>query len=678
MSSLSLTLLLDAGLKATLVLGLAGLAALALRRSSAAARHLVWTLGLAGALTLPALSALVPTWKLPLLPAAEWLLPAPEPASEPEARRADPARTRSVVPTAEPAVERPLAAPSAAAAAPLRSSPLPTPDPRTLLWQLWLAGVLLVLAPLAAGTARMLWTSRRSAPLDSASWSVLAGEIAVALDLTRPVRLLRGGWRAMPMAWGVLRPAIVLPEDCEEWGDERRRAVLTHELAHVKRLDCLTQALAHVACALYWFHPLAWLAARRLRIERERACDDLVLGVGASGPDYADQLLQLARGLRASRQPALATVSMARPSQLEGRLLAILDPGLDRRAPSRPAAAATATLAAGLLVPIAGLEPWFPPAFGTRTEVTGTVAHESATPAVRLEPQPPAQPPQPRQAAATTQAEAEDDAEAPSEAEDEAQEPAPSTSHKETVVKALTGALSDSDAEVRREAAFALGQLRATGASRALGAALSDADREVRQQAAFALGQLRNEGSVKALVAALEDADAEVRQQAVFALGQIRSPNSAQALAAALGDQNAEVRQQAAFALGQLRDPGSVAALAAALRDSDADVRQQAVFALGQIRSGDAAPALAGALKDGDGDVRQQAAFALGQLRNREAVPALIDALKDKSPDVRQQAAFALGQLGDERALSAVTAALKDPDGDVRKQAAFALGQLTR
>ncbi len=138
------------------------------------------------------------------------------------------------------------------------------------------------------------------------------------------------------MAWGLLRPAVVLPEDAEGWSVEQRRAVLTHELGHVKRHDCLTQALAQVACAVYWFHPLAWVAAWRLRVERERACDDLVLRAGASGPDYADHLLQLARGARAAAGPAWA-LAMARPSQLEGRLLAILDPSLDRRGPTRVA-----------------------------------------------------------------------------------------------------------------------------------------------------------------------------------------------------------------------------------------------------------------------------------------------------------------------------------------------------
>jgi HEAT repeat protein/beta-lactamase regulating signal transducer with metallopeptidase domain len=696
MSGVVIAQVVDAGLRASVLLGVAGLAALLLRRGSAAARHFVWTLGLLGALALPVVSALVPAWKLPLLPApaAAPALRAPEPAppAPPLMREATPPRAR---PADAPA--------TAATAAPTLAPPVDWP---LRLGALWMAGALLVALPLFVGSARVLFRSRRGATLDSEAWSALLREVAGALGLSRPVRLLRGGPRTMPMALGVFRPAVLLPEGCDEWSDERRRAVLTHELAHVKRLDCLTQALAHVACALYWFHPLAWLAARRLRVERERACDDLVLRVGASGPDYAEELLQLARSLRVA--PASAGVAMARPSQLEGRLLAILDPRLERRAPSRAAAAAGALLAAGVLVPVAAVEPWSPPPFGTRTEMVSVVEVAAAGNASeeRQAPQPRA-PRQHVQAAQGPQAEPEPQPDPDAEQDEERHAPA---QHDERVVKALTGALSDSDAEVRKEVVFALGQMRASGSARAIAAALQDQDAEVRQQAAFALGQLRSDQSVNALIGALEDKDAEVRQQAVFALGQIRSPSSAKALAVALGDASAEVRQQAAFALGQLRDPGTSAALAGALKDADADVRQQAVFALGQLRDPGTAGALAGALKDADpdvrqqaafalgqlrasqtmpalsaalqdadGDVRQQAAFALGQLRSKDAVPALVQALKaDKSPDIRQQAAFALGEIGDERALEAVTAALKDANADVRRQAAHALGQLTR
>jgi hypothetical protein len=152
---------------------------------------------------------------------------------------------------------------------------------------------------------------------------------------------------------------VLLPGDAGEWQAERRRVVLLHELAHIQRRDCLTQILAQAACALHWFNPLAWAAARRCAIERERACDDRVLESGTRASEYAGHLLDMARLLHCRQDWALAAVAMARRSHFEGRLLAILDPGL-RRARSRRAAGLTGVLLAAVALPLAAMRPWKP------------------------------------------------------------------------------------------------------------------------------------------------------------------------------------------------------------------------------------------------------------------------------------------------------------------------------
>jgi len=98
---------------------------------------------------------------------------------------------------------------------------------------------------------------------------------------------------------------------------------------HIRPRDCRVQLVTQAACALYWFNPLVWVAAAHVRSERERACDDEVLGFGAQPSSYAAHLLDIARDLRPSLRPT-AALAMARPSELEGRLLAVLAAGRAR------------------------------------------------------------------------------------------------------------------------------------------------------------------------------------------------------------------------------------------------------------------------------------------------------------------------------------------------------------
>jgi hypothetical protein len=148
----------------------------------------------------------------------------------------------------------------------------------------------------------------------------------------------------------------VIPSIADTWSIDRRRAVLLHELAHVSRYDCLTQTLAVAVCAVWWFHPMVWWIARRLCIERELACDDRVIAAGTEPRDYASHLLEIAYSFGGHRAPALA-VTMARPRQLESRMLAALDTARNRRIP--PARVRVAAAAAALLVLaiVAGAKP---------------------------------------------------------------------------------------------------------------------------------------------------------------------------------------------------------------------------------------------------------------------------------------------------------------------------------
>src|SRR5690348_16174424 len=176
----------------------------------------------------------------------------------------------------------------------------------------------------------------------------------------------------MPMTYGIVHPVLLLPSSARSWPVWQRRHVLLHELAHVRRYDCLTQRFAQIACAVYWFNPLVWIAATRLRVERELACDDQVLLAGARASDYATHLLEVARTLRPPRATRLASVAMARPSQLSGRLLAVLDERRVRSRVSRRTATTLAVATLALVLPLSAFRAVSPASHAATTTQSAT------------------------------------------------------------------------------------------------------------------------------------------------------------------------------------------------------------------------------------------------------------------------------------------------------------------
>ncbi|HEX8317214.1 M56 family metallopeptidase [Longimicrobium sp.] len=337
----------DAAVRGTLVL-LAALAATGLmRRSSASARHLVWLAALAALLLLPLARSFVPEWRVLPLPTA-------------------PIASAPAVASAPASIDQSSASITSSASGPASTAPAAAAVPAQRWWvsmdwirlalMVWAAGVLLFGLRLAYGVARIRWIERRATELTDDEWVTLTDGLARRLRLGRIVRLLREPAATVPMTWGVFHPVVLLPAESDQWEAERRRVVLAHELAHVGRWDAATQWIAHLALVVFWFNPLVWVAARKLREEREHACDDAVLAIGTRAADYADHLLDIVRKLGSSNGPTPA-LAMARRSQFEGRLLAILDNAVRRNGVSRTAGLATAAAALVCMLPLAALRP---------------------------------------------------------------------------------------------------------------------------------------------------------------------------------------------------------------------------------------------------------------------------------------------------------------------------------
>lgn len=306
---LALSFLFGCTFKATLFMALTAGAAYALRRYSAAVRHHVWTLGIVGSLTLPLLTLLLPSWHSTALGNAAKLWGPAHAAAQ------NPAFPKLPGMTIDAATASPFSG---------QLSKL------TLL--LLFLGALFVMLQLVGALVRLAWVSARSTPVVGDDWGQMVLGFCKPLGIARRVQLLQCAdtW-SMPLTWGVVRPRIVLPAGAKEWSPDRRRVVLSHELAHIARHDWLVQICAELARSLYWFHPLVWHATASLRNESERACDDAVLNVGINASDYANQLLDLARTLRNAHRGGSAALAIARPSNLERRFIAMLNPTLNRR-----------------------------------------------------------------------------------------------------------------------------------------------------------------------------------------------------------------------------------------------------------------------------------------------------------------------------------------------------------
>ncbi len=356
----SATGLLDLTLKSAAIMLVAATVAALLSEASAAWRHLVWCLSVASLLILPLLSLALPDWRVSWLP--QWTAQPTQFAATSQANLAPKDRT-------EPLDDAAIALPPSAASSktrlpneprkpPAAAAEAAGPSRSAMPWLAvtWATGGLLSLVPLATGLWQLAGLRRRSQVVGDHRWLTLLDELRRQLAVRRSVQLLQGEAALAPLTWGALRPVLLVPCDAGAWPDERRRFVLLHELAHVRRWDWLTQLIAHVACAVYWFNPLVWLASRQMRVERERACDDIVLTSGARASDYARELLALATALSHSRPSLLAVVPMARRRDLEDRLRGILDSRRNRAALTRTAVCLGAALAAAALAPLAMLE----------------------------------------------------------------------------------------------------------------------------------------------------------------------------------------------------------------------------------------------------------------------------------------------------------------------------------
>jgi beta-lactamase regulating signal transducer with metallopeptidase domain/HEAT repeat protein len=616
--------------KGTLLLIVAVGVAAALRRSPAGARHLVWLTTLATVLLFPLLARWQPVSFRVLPPIGEnagapFTIEAPTSAGP----SVSPSVAAPAIPERGPSLDREAA----------HSGPT-LPEPATLLIVTWLAGAAALVGWLALGVFAVRRIVRGGRVLTDDRWTTPLYEVADRMNLDTVPRLIISERVEMPFACGIWRPTIVFPASADAWSDDRRRVVLFHELAHIKRRDLIGHALGRLACAVYWFHPLVWSAARHLRAESERACDDLVLACGAKASDYVAHLLDIITSVKHGGAPVTA-LPMARKKEFEGRMLAILDPAIPRGAPGRLQSAGILAVLVLITLSVSAAAP-----------ATREARNESLT-------------------AASDSLPEMQELDSPRPIEIERPEPQPKvavvpTTKTQVTQETQTAVIEPEDEQEKAALAAEEIQDKVDALIRIL---RTDEDEEVRRSAAWGLAQMRDGRVSPALIDAFrKDKDEEVREMALWALVHL-DPDPSIFIEALKQDKSVEVRETAAWALGNMDTHEGDAALISALKDEAPDVRRTATWALGQLRPRQAPAAIVSLLKDGDAEVRLMAAWALGQIVDPATAPALRAAFSAETDREARHAQFrALAFMGD-MSNEFIDMAMKSPDPELRAKA---------
>ena len=549
------TLNLLAGLlmkPAALALAALGMTAL-MRHRPASARHAVWTAAIAAMLTLPVLATTLPDLRIPTLDAG--------------AQRVS-AATHLTVPTRQ--AQPRLSGNSPMQAVGRGEAPRETSVEGGVfvacisIWAL-VASLLLARRIIAEVGVHRLAREARPAPIRLRRLSARLVHTRQAERADVRVSDLVGS----PAVVGLVQPIVLLPADAESWSDADLEAVLTHELGHVERRDCLTNFCADVAAILYWCNPLVRFSARRLRLEGERACDERVVNEGTDSRAYAELLLRVARADRLGPGLTRTATAMSRARELESRLVALLDAPAAHRLVSRPMATLLVTTGMLITLPAAAL-----------TVSPADVPIATAAALIRQ-----VLPPEPDQL--------RDSLAAPG------SERVPFQIDERTLDQRVADAFVGPDSAFARRLAVGLQHQG------------NQADL-VRERTRWVFGHAVNGRLIDPLLESLDDRDWRVQAYAVWALAITGDARAVPRLIPLLRHSVWRMRAMAAFALRASGDPSARDAMTTALTDPAWQVRAEAVEYLAAIGDDDARELIRARLDDRHIAVRRAAQSAIG------------------------------------------------------------------
>lgn len=594
-------------IKATVVMAVAAFLTLKFKRSSAAVRYTIWGAAFTMLIILPIALHPVPEWIVIQRDAPAKIVPIQSDdgttAASLEAVRTRTGGTSTVVKQTQPAPNKAGSHNPAATSADEQTAGGAGIVSREALpaaaFAIWLLVSAALLSRFIVQVLSVGGITRRAIRVKGGLLGGSARTLVADLGIRRHVRVMLSEEVSMPFAWGLFKPAIILPIDAGEWPQDRIRSVMTHELAHIARWDYVIHIAIEAVRALYWPNPIVWLAARKAVMERERACDDFTLRSGTRSVDYAEHLLHIAK-TQIEANVQVAAVTMAGEPGLMERIDHVMNGKTNRSPMKKGVLMITTALIVLFVLPFATM------AFRTNhwniPDTKGLMRQLGRD-----------NDPVERSLAAWWLGEHEDD----------------------RAVDALLDALNDDSRLVRIASAWALGEIKDRYSIDGLIETL-ETDREplVREMAALALGEIEHPSAIGALERAYER-DKSLAPAVIWALGEIAGRGS---------DEADDLRYDI------IRDIGE--------RPWDNDEVWTGSLKKQSLRSKNLEVLVEDLASKDDYD-RRDAAFSIGYLgikqrfettsEVRAAVLALLATLEDPAPEVRAMAVWALDEINPSR-----------------------------
>lgn len=215
------------------------------------------------------------------------------------------------------------------------------------LVNLWMIGAFLFFFKTASNLADLRSLHQKKHDSISDELSRFVEKISNQLALTRPIKILSSRHADVPMTYGIIKPVILIPSALLfQMSPRQLEAIIAHELAHIKRYDYLLNLIQSILEMFFFFHPVFWWINHEIKKQREMACDEMAVAIGANPKDLAYGLANVIN-LAQNKAPEMAMAVVKKPNPTLDRIKKIM--GVSP-SPTQPTTLTTITMMITLIL----------------------------------------------------------------------------------------------------------------------------------------------------------------------------------------------------------------------------------------------------------------------------------------------------------------------------------------